>query len=122
MARVIIAGSRDGVTQADVDRAMEECPFAGEITQVLSGTARGADRFGEDWARRHGHPIWRFPADWQLGKRAGHLRNTEMSKVASGLVLVWDGSSRGSQHMLMEAAKRGLKIHQKVVRNDPGDD
>ncbi|WP_268237804.1 hypothetical protein [Deinococcus aerophilus] len=39
-----------------------------------------------------------------------------MSEQADALVLVWSGRSPGSQNMLMEAAKRGLKIHQHIIR------
>ena len=53
MIKCIIAGSRDGVSYDDVLKAMEECPWASEICEVVSGKARGADTFGEQWAKEN---------------------------------------------------------------------
>jgi hypothetical protein len=116
--RVIIAGSRTA-TRANVDAALKSCPFS--VSLVLSGCARGADTFGEMWATERGVPVEVYPADWKrLGKRAGVIRNEQMAERADALVAVWDGESRGTQHMIETAKSRGLLVHihkvQKVVR------
>jgi hypothetical protein len=55
------------------------------------------------------------PALWdQFGKSAGFRRNVEMAEYADALVLVWDGKSRGSGHMLRIAQERGLQIHEHI--------
>lgn len=93
-----------------VDRAMAECPWA--VTEVVSGGARGADAFGEEWARDRRVPVRVFPADWNRhGRAAGPIRNREMAEYADALVAVWDGESRGTKNMIEEATKRGLKVH-----------
>ena len=113
--RVIIAGGREVTDQAAVDQAMTESGFT--VTAVVCGRARGADTLGERWAQARGLPVVAKPADWaRYGARAGFVRNREMSEQADALVLVWSGRSPGSQNMLMEAAKRGLKIHQHIIR------
>lgn len=110
MTKTIVAGSREGVTLEAVEQAMSEAPFV--ITEVISGTARGADRYGEQVAQKYNVPIRRFPADWnQYGKRAGYIRNAEMSNNAEALVAVWNGHSRGTKHMIDLAKRKGLKIH-----------
>lgn len=107
--KTIIAGSREGLTLQDVITAAETCGW--KITQVLSGTARGADKMGEVWADMKGVPIARYPADWNLfGDRAGHLRNVRMADDADALVAVWDGESPGTKDMIKIATQRGLKI------------
>lgn len=107
--RTIIAGSRQGVRLADVRAAVDECGW--EITQVISGTARGADRLGEAWATEHGIPISRFPAEWGgLGPRAGYLRNLKMAEAADALIAVWDGDSGGTRNMIDVAMKRNLLV------------
>lgn len=71
------------------------------ITEVVSGTAAGADRMGERFARLHGLPIARFPADWErYGKKAGMLRNKEMANYSDGVICVWDGISPGTKGMI----------------------
>lgn len=123
--RVIIAGSRDfddfsklmnssinilsGITNKrdDLDKI-----------RIISGTARGADKLGEQYAKVAGYELSRFPADWnRLGKRAGYVRNAEMAKFAveddnyGVLIAFWDGQSKGTKHMIDLAKKYGLEVH-----------
>lgn len=84
---------------------------------VISGTAPGADRVGEKWARDKGIPVQRMPADWDMhGKRAGYLRNTAMAEVADGGLGLWDGVSRGTAHMTRELERLGKPLHLVTVR------
>lgn len=107
--RTIIAGSREGPTAADLQAALAGCGWRPSV--VLSGTARGADSLGEYWALTNGVPIESFPADWnRFGKRAGYLRNTHMAQRAQALIALWDGQSRGTKHMIDEAARHGLRV------------
>jgi len=108
--RTIIAGSRDNVVYAHLLAALEEIDWAPSV--VISGTARGADTFGERWAGENDVPVERFPADWNThGKSAGYIRNSEMAQKAEALVALWDGSSKGTMHMINLATKAGLKVH-----------
>jgi hypothetical protein len=106
----IIAGSREGIHYDDVLKAMETCPWM--PTEIVSGKARGVDTMGEQWAKENDVPIKEFPADWKnLGRKAGTLRNCQMGDYADALVAVWDGSSRGTTHMIKYAREKGLKVH-----------
>lgn len=97
--KVIIAGSRDIDNYDLIVEAIQQAEF--EITEVVSGTARGPDKLGEQWARDNFIPISRFPADWNThGKSAGYRRNAEMGQYADALIAVWDGQSRGTKHMI----------------------
>lgn len=79
--------------------------------EIVSGTARGADKLGEQYALNNKIPIIRFPADWNTyGKRAGYLRNQEMAKYADVLIAFWDGKSKGTKHMIDLALKHGLEV------------
>ena len=88
--KTIIAGSR-GITDIKlVGKAVKESGFA--ITEVVSGTARGVDQLGEQWARNNHVPIRRFPAKWDtFGKSAGYRRNEEMADYADSLIALWEG-------------------------------
>jgi len=108
--KTIIAGSREGCGYQDFHRALMACPF--EITEVVSGGARGVDAMGETYAKDQGLPLSLFPADWRAhGKAAGPIRNREMAAYAEALVAIWDGESRGTKNMIDEASKRGLVIY-----------
>lgn len=107
--RVIVAGSRSITSYEIVKKAIESSGF--EITQIVSGTARGVDTLGEQYAKNNGIDIARFPADWEnYGKSAGYRRNVEMSKNADALVAIWNGESKGTGHMVDIANDKGLKV------------
>ena len=107
--KTIIAGSREIEDFMHIANAVLASNF--EITEVVSGTARGVDKLGEGWASLNDVPIKRFPADWaRYGRGAGFARNKEMAIYADALIAVWDGKSRGTKHMINEATIRGLRI------------
>tara|TARA_R100000781_G_scaffold52181_1_gene34280 strand:+ start:2588 stop:2953 length:366 start_codon:yes stop_codon:yes gene_type:complete len=116
--KLIIAGSRDITDYGVVENAMQmlimDSLIEGfmPITEVVSGTARGADRLGELWATVHNIPIKRMPANWaHHGKRAGYIRNSEMAMYADALIALWDGKSRGTGHMIDLAHQYNIPVH-----------
>jgi len=127
--KVIIAGSRKGITLSDVRYAMLAAPF--DITEVVSGCAKGVDTFGEIVAREYDIPIKRFPAKWddleakpckikinQFGEYnclAGFNRNKEMADYGDALIAVWNGSSSGTRDMikLMQDGRKRVYISTK---------
>jgi len=114
--RTIIAGSRSIEDYTLVESAVKNCGWT--PTTVVSGCARGVDTSGEQWALRNHVRIDSHPAKWAIyGKKAGFMRNVEMSEVADALILIWDGVSKGSMMMLDIARKKGLKVHEVVVRS-----
>lgn len=97
--RTIIAGSRSLVSYETLLLAIAEFPFT--ITTVISGTARGVDELGERWAEENNTPLECYPADWaKFGRRAGYVRNEQMAQVAEGALILWDGMSPGTKHMI----------------------
>lgn len=88
---------------------------------IVSGTANGADKLGERFAREFSLNLKRFPANWdKYGKSAGYKRNAQMAKYASDslskkvLIAFWDGKSSGTKHMINLAKERNLEVH--IVR------
>ena len=114
--RVIIAGSRDIDDYEEVERAVKDSGFT--VTQIISGTATGVDIQGIIYAERNKIPIALYPADWnKFGKGAGFIRNKQMAENADALIAVWNGRSRGTQHMIGEAKAKNLKVHIHLVPN-----
>ena len=114
--KVVIAGSRD-ITDYDILlKAIKECPF--QITEVISGRARGVDTLGEKYAEDYGLKLHPFPADWKrLRNAAGPIRNAQMADFADAVLCVWDGVSSGTKDMMNQARKRGLPLY--VFKVDP---
>lgn len=113
--KIIIAGSR---SFTDFDLLKKKCDYylsdaiANNYNiEIVSGTAKGADKLGESYALEKGYHIAFFPADWKKhGKRAGYLRNQEMADYADALIVFWDGESRGTMHMIDLAKKKGIPV------------
>lgn len=108
--RTIIAGSRNLKDRSVIVDAIAKSGFT--ITTVISGMAIGPDSWGKDWGNAHQIPVIKMPALWNLhGKSAGYLRNLAMAERADALIAIWDGISRGTQHMINIAKSKGLKIY-----------
>jgi predicted Rossmann fold nucleotide-binding protein DprA/Smf involved in DNA uptake len=105
----IIAGSRTIQDYAEVERAIKHSKF--NISEVISGGARGVDKLGETYAYEHKIPLTIYRANWdKYGKRAGIFRNRVMATHADALIAVWDGQSNGTKHMIEVAKEYGLHV------------
>lgn len=115
MLKIIVAGSRSFNNYELLTERLNFYIGTHTDVEIVSGTARGADKLGERYATEKGFLIKRFPADWdKYGKRAGYLRNEEMAKYASHAVIFWDGVSRGTANMI-ELCER-YSLNYRVVR------
>lgn len=118
--KLIIAGSRNYHDEGDFFHRMNNIvaknPWIREVTEVVSGTARGADTLGEEWAALYRLPVVKFPANWdKYGRSAGFRRNADMAQYADGLVAFWDGVSPGTASMINLAKAEGLKIFIEMI-------
>jgi predicted Rossmann fold nucleotide-binding protein DprA/Smf involved in DNA uptake len=117
MSKIIIAGSRIITNYQFVVDAVKESGFT--LTEIVSGNARGVDSLGEQYARENKIFLKIMPAQWRKhGKSAGYKRNVEMAEYVGkegALILVWDGKSAGSGHMLNIAKEKGLKVYEKII-------
>ena len=115
--KTIIAGSRGFCDAHCLMDTLNTLPW--KISEVVSGRARGADRLGEMWAKQQQLPCHLFPADWTTyGKGAGVIRNKQMAEYADAAVIFWDGSSRGSQHMISMAQQHNLTLKIILYRSE----
>lgn len=107
--KMIIAGGRDFNDLRGLARYMRTLKRL--PTEIVCGEAKGADTVGLRWARGHNVDVAGFPANWfGLGKAAGHHRNTQMAEYADALLALWDGESKGTEHMISEAERLGLYV------------
>lgn len=109
--KVIIAGSRSFNNYIILHNKCTELLKNQFEIEIISGTANGADKLGERFAKENNYKLTQFPADWsKFGKSAGYFRNEEMAKYADALIVFWDGKSKGTKHMIDLAKKYNLKI------------
>lgn len=107
--KVIIAGGRDFNDYDLLCRKADKILSRQDEVEIVSGTAKGADKLGEMYANERHFSIKRFPADWGThGKKAGYMRNEDMAIYADVLIAFWDGQSKGTKHMIDIAELHGL--------------
>jgi len=118
--KCVIAGSRslglkENIHGSWVQMDLEECPFVEEgvklcdwvdrISEIVSGTARGIDNLGEQLAEKFDLEKALFPADWNRGRGAGHIRNKDMAIYCDLAIIFWDGVSAGTKNMIEQMEK-----------------
>ena len=109
--KLIVAGSRDFNNYDLLKKSIQENFQRWEVEEIVSGTARGADTLGEQFAKEYDIPVKQFPANWDLyGKSAGYRRNAEMANYADALIAFWNGESKGTIHMINLAKEKNLKV------------
>lgn len=109
--KLIIAGSRHlQVSSQEIEDILNK--WLGDwrkVTEVVSGHCTGIDSCGERFSDSHGIKLTLFPAYWEdEGLSAGPKRNARMAEHSDALLLIWDGTSKGSANMKarMEAMKK----------------
>jgi hypothetical protein len=114
--KLIIAGSRTiQVSPQEIFELITHYKL--HPTEIVSGTAGGVDRCGENFALNSYLPLKRFPAQWDLfGKSAGYKRNQEMANYADALLLIWDGQSKGSSHMKKIMEDLGKPVYEAIIK------
>ena len=113
--KVIIAGGRGFDDYDLLCRKADVFLSRQDEVEIVSGTAKGADKLGEKYATERGCPIKTFPADWGThGNKAGYLRNEDMAIYADALIAFWDEQSKGTKHMIDIAELHKLKV--RIVR------
>ena len=99
--RVVVAGSRDFKDYDRLAAELDKFLKGKKNVTIVSGTARGADRMGEQYAAEHGYKIDQFPAEWgKYHQGAGPIRNLQMVKTADAVVAFWDNESSGTKNII----------------------
>lgn len=81
------------------------------LTGIISGGAKGADRFAERYAQEIGLPIEIIKPEWEkYGRAAGVMRNKEIVNKADIIFAFWDGKSKGTKSSIDFAEKIRKKV------------
>lgn len=105
--KVAVIGSRSFNDYEEVKRILSSI----NITEIISGGAKGADTLGEQYAKDKGIPTKIFLPDWDKhGKIAGFLRNTDIIENSELVVAFWDQTSKGTKDSIDKANKLNKKV------------
>jgi hypothetical protein len=122
--KVIICGPRNCFDYEMLKEAVEKSGF--EITEIVSGCAKGVDTLGEQWASEHGVRVQQFKPDWndisvpgavvkknkfgQYNAVAGFDRNQKMAEYADACIAI-HLDTNGTKDMIDRARKEGLQLY-----------
>lgn len=119
--KVIIAGSRYFEADKIYETVVEAVMLSGfEITEVVSGAARGVDEAGELYAEANQLKCTKFEADWEQYKRAaGPIRNNLMAEYADALIAIPDNRAySGTKNMIERMRVLGKPVYILEIDDD----
>lgn len=87
------------------------------VTEIVSGGARGVDTCAREYALANGIKLTEFLPEYdKYGRGAPLRRNITIIEYADLVLAFWDGSSRGTKHVIDNCKKRGVPVKVYVPR------
>lgn len=107
--KVLVCGGREFDDLTTLYSIMDGLHEMYNITEVIHGDARGADRLADQWAKERGIKVTAYAANWaKHGKAAGPKRNNTMLKQKPHLVVAFPGGT-GTADMVKKSYRHRIK-------------
>lgn len=106
-----VIGSR-GITDFDFRKL--------HLTHVISGGAAGIDKAIAEFARANGIPMTEIKPDYSQGRWAPLIRNREIIALADKIHAIWDGTSKGTRHVITLALQKKKPLEVFII-NEHGE-
>ena len=82
-----------------------------EVTEIVSGGAKGVDTCAAEYARSKGLRLTVFFPDYEkYGRYAPLERNKKIIDYADSVIAFWDGTSTGTKFVINECKRTGKTI------------
>ena len=89
-----------------------------DVTQIVSGGAKGVDTCAREYALSHGMELKEFLPDYdRFGRGAPIARNREIVAYADRVLAFWDGTSRGTKSVIDLCREKNVPVTV-VMQND----
>ena len=83
----------------------------GEVTEIVSGGARGIDTCAKNYAFENNLKLKEFLPEYDLyGRSAPLKRNIQIIDYADLVLAFWDSESHGTKYVIDQCKKRGKKV------------
>jgi hypothetical protein len=103
--KIAIIGSR-GLHVNDLEKYLPE-----NVTEIVSGGARGIDSDARAYAQAHGIPLKEFLPEYEkYGRSAPLKRNLLIIEYADVVLAFWDGQSRGTKYVIDHCREMGVPV------------
>ena len=103
--KIAVIGSRN-LTVEDLVHYLPK-----EVTEIVSGGARGIDTCARKYALANGIKLTEFLPQYDKHSRCAPLkRNLQIIDYADFVLAFWDGKSRGTKYVIDNCKKRKKKV------------
>ncbi|MGI6497546.1 MAG: SLOG family protein [Oscillospiraceae bacterium] len=103
--RVAVIGSRNLMVQ-NLEQYLPK-----DVTEIVSGGARGVDTSAKEYALSHHIKLTEFLPDYdKYGRSAPLKRNITIIENADLVLAFWDGKSRGTKFVIDNCKQRAIPI------------
>lgn len=104
--KIAVIGSR-GLKVDNLGKYLTE-----EVTEIVSGGARGIDTCAREYANANGIKLTEFLPEYEkYGRNAPFKRNLQIIDYADLVLAFWDGKSKGTKYVIDNCKKRNKKVH-----------
>jgi len=119
MVKIAIVGSREGFSEKQVHTTLwmltTHLTTSGTIIDgIISGGARGVDKFAESFAKKFGCNLEIIRPINPSIKKDYILRNIKIVDKADFVIAFWDGKSKGTKSVIDYCQKKDKNL--KVIR------
>lgn len=108
---LLIAGSRNFYNFSEANSIVLKSLCRKNLSniRIISGGARGADKFAELFAEQYNIELLIYKAEWdKYGRRAGMVRNLDLVKNADIAIIFWDKESSGTLNTISLIKEKGI--------------
>ena len=110
--KLLISGSRN------IDEFDLSLYVPSETSVIITGGAIGIDALAEKYAKEHNIDTIIIKPQYNLyGRYAPLKRNEEMVNLADKVLIIWDGSSRGTKYTA-DFARKLNKLQKVIIKNE----
>lgn len=103
--KIAVIGSRN-LRVADLGKYLPN-----NITEIVSGGARGIDTCAKEYATSHKIKLTEFlPEYGKYGRYAPLKRNDLIINYSDAVIAFWDGSSRGTKYVINQCKEKNKPI------------
>ena len=103
--RVAVIGSR-GLCVLNLEKYLPK-----EVTEIVSGGAKGVDTSAREYAISHGINLTEFLPEFKKdGRSAPIKRYISIIEYADLVLAFWDGNSRGTKFVIDNCKNRGIPV------------
>jgi predicted Rossmann fold nucleotide-binding protein DprA/Smf involved in DNA uptake len=111
--KLAIVGTRNpSISYGDFEKLLLEKIDLSDVTQIVSGGAKGIDTYAKLLAARHHIPLMEYlPKYDQFGNFATLRRNTQIVQEANVVIAFPSAESKGTYHSIKEAER----LHRRLI-------